>query len=531
MWMWVAVLSLSSLGGCSEANPLFCDGNADCKVPSRPYCDLLGQYTPDQKGHRCIGVPVDGGGSVCDTSADCNESATQPICDPSFGICLPCEDSPAGDAACLAKDDATPACSSDHRCVGCETGLDCPDAMPICSANETCGACEEGDDGNAACAARDPLAPLCLAGGCVECATSADCGSAEPVCDETTHECRPCGLHSECADEVCDPADGTCVPEGDIVYVARNGSDGSTCGGPTMACATVTQSGGALAKVMGNRTWIKLREGATPYNESIDIDTGGMVKLAGSPNVRVSPPSSSNTPGLLVTNGSNVTAMDIAFINATGGVNADGVRCDQSTVYLLRVVASGNSGNGVDVNSCTLARMERSTLHSNAAGGITIDDSGFVVRNNFIVNNGNVALSTVGGVDIDNAGAVGMQVFEFNTVAVNQTQNGTKASGVSCSTSMTTTAANNIVFGGLGDTRSHSGTCAWRYSDLEGSPLAGTNGNIDADPSFVEPSTMNYHLMDGSPCLGAADPNATLDIDFDGEPRAGPARDIGADER
>lgn len=526
--MWVALVA----AGCTEVNPLYCTTSLDCKDPARPFCDVAGTYNPDQTTNRCIGIPFDGGGSVCETSVDCNEAADLPICDPDFMICLRCEDSAAGDAACTAKNVATPTCASDGRCVGCETGTDCPNQMPICGAAETCETCTPGTEGDAACASRDPSAPLCLDGACVECTGDGDCGGTTPVCDLQTHECRPCSEHPECDGEICNPADGSCVPSGDVVYVARTGADGSSCGGPSSPCATVSQSGGALAKVGGTRTWIKLRAGATPYNESIRIDTGETLTLVGAPTmVVVSPSAGSNTPGLLVANGSDVTAIDVEFANATGGLNADGVRCDQSAVHLFRVTARNSTGNGVDINGCTLARIERSFIHTNAAGGITIDDSGFVLRNDFIVNNGNVATSTVGGVDISNSGPVSMQVFEFNTVAVNQSQDNSNPSGVACSTSSAMTASSNIVYGGLGDPRSHGGSCQWKYSNLEGSALAGTNGNIDADPLFTNPSLMNYHLEPLSPCLGAADPAATLDVDFDGDPRPGPERDIGADER
>lgn len=525
--LWV--LGLCTVAGCTEANPLYCQTNQDCRDSSRPFCDVTGAYSADQKGNRCIGVPLDGGGAVCESSAECTEAADLPICDPDFMICLRCEDSASGDAACLAKDTQAPVCAADGRCVGCETGLDCPDQTPICGAAETCGPCTPGTEGDAACTSRDQTAPFCLDGACVQCTDDSECGAAAPVCDDVTHECRPCGAHTECDDEICNPIDGSCVPNGDIVYVARDGTDGSGCGGPTSPCASVSLASGALSKTSVTRSWIKLRTG-TPYSESIRIDTGATITLVGVPEtVVVSPAASSNTPGLLVANGSNVTAMDIDFANATGGIQADGVRCEQSTIFLLRITARGNNGNGVDVNECTLARIERSLIHSNVAGGITIDDSGFAIRNNFVVNNGNAATSLVGGVDISNASAVDVQLFEFNTVAVNQAKVG-DPSGVGCSTSSALTASSNIVYGGIGDPRSHGGSCAWKYSNLEGSSLAGSDGNIDEDPLFANSSLMNYHLQANSPCLDAADPTATLDVDFDGDPRPGPGRAMGADE-
>jgi hypothetical protein len=59
------------------------------------------------------------------------------------------------------------------------------------------------------------------------------------------------------------------------------------------------------------------------------------------------------------------------------------------------------------------------------------------------------------------------------------------------------------------------------------------DGNIDADPLFVDPLSGDYHLLAGSPCIGAGDPDffGMGEVDMDGEPRVMGGRvDIGADE-
>jgi hypothetical protein len=55
-------------------------------------------------------------------------------------------------------------------------------------------------------------------------------------------------------------------------------------------------------------------------------------------------------------------------------------------------------------------------------------------------------------------------------------------------------------------------------------------GNIlNVDPKLANPSIGDFHLLVGSPAIDAADPNATLDTDYDGITRPqGTARDIGA---
>ena len=45
------------------------------------------------------------------------------------------------------------------------------------------------------------------------------------------------------------------------------------------------------------------------------------------------------------------------------------------------------------------------------------------------------------------------------------------------------------------------------YSDLVGVTWSG-DGNLDADPQFLDPAHSDYRLGDASPCLGQADPNS-----------------------
>ncbi|MHC4620307.1 MAG: BACON domain-containing protein [Planctomycetota bacterium] len=82
------------------------------------------------------------------------------------------------------------------------------------------------------------------------------------------------------------------------------------------------------------------------------------------------------------------------------------------------------------------------------------------------------------------------------------------------------------------------------FSDVEGGPedidvfpgctLTWGEGNIDADPCFVDAAGSDYHLSQGSACIDAGDPNYSSgpgETDIDGEARVRGGRvDIGADE-
>ncbi|MHC4315111.1 MAG: right-handed parallel beta-helix repeat-containing protein [Planctomycetota bacterium] len=71
-----------------------------------------------------------------------------------------------------------------------------------------------------------------------------------------------------------------------------------------------------------------------------------------------------------------------------------------------------------------------------------------------------------------------------------------------------------------------------RYSDVQGG-YAG-EGNINADPCFVNPTASDYHLYSSSVCIDAGDPNfvpSFKETDIDAEPRLmGDLVDMGADE-
>ncbi|MBI1853979.1 MAG: DUF1565 domain-containing protein [Planctomycetes bacterium] len=67
-----------------------------------------------------------------------------------------------------------------------------------------------------------------------------------------------------------------------------------------------------------------------------------------------------------------------------------------------------------------------------------------------------------------------------------------------------------------------------RYCDIGDGEFAGMNGNISADPQFVDAANHDYHLRATSPCIEAGSPNAPAHafpgLDFDGI-----ARDVDGD--
>jgi predicted outer membrane repeat protein len=76
------------------------------------------------------------------------------------------------------------------------------------------------------------------------------------------------------------------------------------------------------------------------------------------------------------------------------------------------------------------------------------------------------------------------------------------------------------------------GSATVSYSNVEGGWPG--EGNIDANPWFVDPVGGDYHLLFDSPCIGAGDPNYLAEpneTDLDGKPRVIGCRiDMGAYE-
>jgi hypothetical protein len=390
--------------------------------------------------------------------------------------------------------------------------------------------------------------PVCdtVSSMCVQCTAGKPtaCTGTTPVCgsDDT---CQACTAHSQCAADVCLP-DGSCDGGSDVAYVSPTGS-GTACT-HAMPCATVADG------LATNRPYVKL---SGTIDEQVSVASQNVTMLADPGAILTS---SSNGVILTVTGSSQLTIYDLEINGASGTMTGIGISipvATTSSVTLTRAKVTASQYIGISASSGTLTvaqstisqntaiglsasggtvTIARSTIAHNDGGGVSITSSQFDLTNNMIANNGGNS-SSFGGVLISQSNT-GTRNLAFNTVANNSDGAG-DITGVTCAVIGTAvTFSDNIVFGnqvsGAG-TQVGGAMCSWTYSDISDSggsagSVAGT-GNIDLDPMFVNSATGNYHISAGSPCIDAADPAATLDIDFDGDVRPiGSGRDIGADE-
>jgi hypothetical protein len=470
----LALLLLAAAACKTVANPLYCEAMSDCAdVSGRPFCDLAGEF--DLK-NTCVADP-----SVC-------------------SIALPCEI--AGLPACV-----------DGVCQECDDRADCTGhaGMPACGAAHVC----------------------------VECTENTDCPGARPFCDVGAEMCRGCAADDECATGACNKATGVCHLESDLVFVATNG--GGT------ACTRQAPCGSMLAglnAVIGSRDVI-LASGT--YNEPLDVvdfdvtikgpvtissPSAAALRVMGNRPVRLENVTfTDGSQGLTCTGSGGRASLHLEQVVVGTGPNV-GLSLDTCDAVLDRTRIAGRSGLGINTTAASLT-IRRSEIVSNTGGGIRVATTDYDIENTFIVKNGTDGTtgSDVGGIRFttDAPGGLAKSRFEFNTVAYNVADDMAKE-GVHCDLTGQVNFGNNIVVGVNADAVDPAANCKWRYSAFTITVGSGGDNNLSGNPAF-EDDASNYHLSNRSPCRNAADPGATVTVDFDGQPRpVGGRADIGADE-
>lgn len=402
-------------------------------------------------------------------------------------------------------------CIPDPANMSCGAANDCKNAeRPYC-VDQMCVEC----DGNQTCESDTPVcAPDTHA--CVECVDSSTCSDTTPVCGDD-RSCRGCSAHSECSSLACLP-NGACADEAAVAYVSPTGTDNTQCTKAT-PCTRLMRA------LDTNRLYIKL-SGSNNEGAMVSIDNQDVTLLG---DVDAKLVRTSNGIVLEVKGTSHVSIYDLEI---SGGSGAQGIGIslpsgNTASLDLVRVRVSENAGGGISATGGTIT-VKQSNIFQNTGGGVTLNSSSFEIQNTVIAKNGN-ASSVFGGVLINQLGP-GSRVLAFNTIANNVGQT-PFTTGVTCQLiAAPVTFSNNIIYGNASG--QVTGTnCGYTFSLIGPDAGPSGNGNLNADPLFVNATQNNFHIMTTSPAKDAADPAATLAIDIDGQMRpAGSARDIGADE-
>lgn len=246
----------------------------------------------------------------------------------------------------------------------------CPDERPICGDDGACRACTA----DAECQERGAALPRCVDKKCAACRDSRDCSGdpLRPVCDPGSRSCRPCALHSECADHVCAKDDtlaaltdaaplraGQCVPAARQVVPDRGCTDACLRArvlelGPERPylrlSGIINQTGLSLSKplntlpvlhlVTDTADWSPAQLGTPP---TVELRNGAMAAV-------------------LINAGVDAVLEGLTFDNSIRGLECAGT-AGSPTATRVRVLRSLFAGNtvGITSRSCDL-RVEESWL-------------------------------------------------------------------------------------------------------------------------------------------------------------------------
>jgi len=295
------------------------------------------------------------------------------------------------------------------------------------------------------------------------------------------------------------------------LFVSPNGNDSNTGLSPAQPLRTLSHAQSIISVDSLNPCTIHLANGiysASTTGETFPISVNSHVTLSGSMVDSVILDAEDQT--IVMAFGWNEGTATVQNLTLAGGKGeaAGGIWCMASSPRLINLNISGctstNNGGGIWFmdSSPRLANLNISGCTStNDGGGIYFGGTSNAYLENALIFGNSAGVHGGGIYASSNSNLTGMNVTVCDNTAGD-------AGGIGCYDAI---LVNSILWdnspqqiAGLPS----SWTIA--YSDIEGQLQEG-EGNIDADPSFVDANNGDYRLSDISPCIGAGIDSIEID--------------------
>lgn len=197
--------------------------------------------------------------------------------------------------------------------------------------------------------------------------------------------------------------------------------------------------------------------------------------------------------------------------------NGGGIYCfNNINATIINNIFDGNTKGGIRSRDCINLTIENNIVTGNSVfydgGGIWgYNNAGMLIKYNLLAGN-----SAYGNEYHGNGGGIYLEYS--STLIVNNTITGNSSSlrgGGLCYRVSYVEIYNSIFWDDSSmennEIGNYAGTLRVHYCDIEGGNQG--DNNIDSDPLFVDPESGDYHLLAGSPCIDAGDPESPRDPD------------------